>query len=50
MKLDQLRNVDSAVGVAGGSRKFKGILGALRGDWINILITHRFTAERLLAE
>jgi DNA-binding transcriptional regulator LsrR (DeoR family) len=50
MKLEQLVKVNRAIGVAGGSRKFKGIRGALRGHWINILITDRFTADRLLAE
>lgn len=50
LRLDQLIKVNRAIGVAGGLRKFKGIQGALRGHWINILITDRFTAERLLAE
>lgn len=48
MPLHQLRKVDRAIGLAGGRRKFSAILGALRGRWINILITDRFTAERLL--
>ena len=48
--LEQLRAVDRCVGVAGGERKFNAILGALRGAWINVLVTDRATAERLLAE
>jgi len=36
------------VGVAGGKRKTLAIKGALAGGWINILITDRNTAERLL--
>jgi DNA-binding transcriptional regulator LsrR (DeoR family) len=50
MSLDQLTKVNRAIGVAGGSRKYSGILGALRGHWVNILITDRFTAERLVKE
>ena len=50
MSLEQLSKVNSAVGVAGGSRKYSGILGALRGHWINILVTDHFTAERLAKE
>lgn len=48
ISLDQLRCVERTVGLAGGQRKTTAIRGALRGKWINILITDRFTAERLL--
>jgi DNA-binding transcriptional regulator LsrR (DeoR family) len=48
MSLEQLRAVDRAIGVAGGRRKVDAIRGALAGRWINILITDRFTAERLV--
>jgi len=48
MSLPQLREVDRAVGVAGGRRKQEAILGALRGDLINVLITDCFTAKRLM--
>lgn len=47
MTLNQLSKVNRAIGVAGGGRKFDAILGALRGKWINILVTDHFTAERL---
>jgi DNA-binding transcriptional regulator LsrR (DeoR family) len=50
MSLDQLRRVDQAIGLAGGRRKYGGILGALCGGWINILITDHFTATRLVKE
>jgi DNA-binding transcriptional regulator LsrR (DeoR family) len=50
MSLEQLTRANRAVAVAGGPRKFKAILGALRGKWINVLVTDRRTAERLLAE
>ena len=48
MNLLQLRQVERAIGVAGGERKYSAILGALRGRWVNVLITDRHTAERLL--
>ena len=48
--LEQLAAADRSVGIAGGARKFEAIRGALRGGWINVLITDRATAERLLAE
>ena len=50
MSLEQLSKVSRAVGVAGGSRKYAAILGALRGHWINILVTDHFTAKRLAKE
>ena len=50
MSLEHLRKVDRAIGVAGGRRKYDAIRGALYGHWINILITDRFTAERLVKE
>lgn len=50
MRLEELKRVRRAIGIAGGQRKFQGILGALRGGWVNTLITDRFTAERLAQE
>lgn len=49
MTLEQLRLVERSVGIAGGQRKFDAILGALRGGWINILVTDQVTAENLSA-
>lgn len=49
LSLEQLRRVPRAVGVAGGADKLDAIHGALEGRLINVLITDRFTAERLLA-
>jgi DNA-binding transcriptional regulator LsrR (DeoR family) len=40
--------VDRAVGIAGGPEKIPAIRGALQGGWINVLITDRFSAEKLL--
>jgi DNA-binding transcriptional regulator LsrR (DeoR family) len=48
MSLEQLRTIPRTIGIAGGKRKHKAILGALRGHWINILITDRLTAEWLI--
>ncbi|HSS59797.1 MAG TPA: sugar-binding transcriptional regulator [Solirubrobacteraceae bacterium] len=50
VSLEQLREADRSVGIAGGPRKYAAIRGALRGGWINVLITDSTTAERLLAE
>lgn len=48
IELEQLRAVDRVVGIAGGRRKTAAIRGALRGGWINVLITDRSSAERLV--
>jgi DNA-binding transcriptional regulator LsrR (DeoR family) len=48
MSLHQLKRVERAVGVAGGLRKHAAVQGALRGEWINVLITDRFTAQTLV--
>jgi DNA-binding transcriptional regulator LsrR (DeoR family) len=50
MNLKQLSKVNRAIAVAGGSRKYAGILGALRGHWVNIIITDHYTADRLVKE
>jgi DNA-binding transcriptional regulator LsrR (DeoR family) len=48
MDLPELKRVARVVGIAGGRRKTAAIRGALAGRWINVLITDRSTAERLL--
>jgi DNA-binding transcriptional regulator LsrR (DeoR family) len=50
MDLDQLRAVNRSVGVAGGQRKRVAIWGALKGRWINVLITDRSTADWLVRQ
>jgi DNA-binding transcriptional regulator LsrR (DeoR family) len=50
MELEQLSQMPRSVGIAGGRRKLRAILGALNGGWINVLITDRLSAERLLKE
>ncbi len=46
--LASLRRVPRSVALCGGKRKFSAILGALRGKWINTLITDQYTAQRLV--
>jgi DNA-binding transcriptional regulator LsrR (DeoR family) len=47
---DELRNVSRRIGVAGGDRKFTAIRAALRGGWINVLITDLAMAKRLIRQ
>jgi DNA-binding transcriptional regulator LsrR (DeoR family) len=44
---DDLRAVPRTVGIAGGVRKFEAIRAAVRGRWIDVLITDLTTARRL---
>ncbi len=48
IQLQQLRKVKRVVGVAGGARKTAAIRGALKGGLVNVLITDKGTAERIL--
>jgi DNA-binding transcriptional regulator LsrR (DeoR family) len=45
LQLERLKSIPMVVGVASGKRKHQAILGALRGKWINVLVTDQFTAE-----
>jgi len=45
-----LRRVPRRIGVAGGMRKFEAIRAALRGGWINVLITDSQVASALITE
>lgn len=45
---DELRNVDRVVGLAGGPTKTRAIDGALKTNILDVLITDKFTAARLL--
>lgn len=49
MELEQLRKVKRSVGIAGGQRKVAAIRGALRGGYVNVLITDLLTAQALIA-
>ncbi len=48
IELAQLRQVRRVVGVAGGASKAEAILGALRGRFINVLVTDESAARRVL--
>ena len=49
MELEQLRRVKRSVGIAGGRRKVAAIRGAVRGGYVNVLITDLSTAQALVA-
>jgi DNA-binding transcriptional regulator LsrR (DeoR family) len=49
ISVPQLLEVPRRVAVAGGERKVTAVLGALRGGWVNVLVTDVETARRLLA-
>jgi DNA-binding transcriptional regulator LsrR (DeoR family) len=46
--LEQLKTLDHVVGVAGGAEKAAAILGALRGGYLNVLVTDTVTAKSML--
>jgi DNA-binding transcriptional regulator LsrR (DeoR family) len=46
--LKTLKCAPRVVGIAGGEAKIPAILASLRGAWINVLITDRRTAEKLI--
>lgn len=48
VNLDELRNKEHSILVAGGPNKIEGIYGALKGQYANVLVTDQFTAQFLL--
>jgi deoxyribonucleoside regulator len=48
VKLEDLRNKEYSILVAGGPNKIEGIYGALKGNYANVLITDQFSAKFLL--
>lgn len=48
--LDQIKKADRRIGVSGGEAKRDAALAAVRGGWINVLITDEETAEYLLEQ
>ncbi len=48
LTLEDLQRIPRVIGVAGGAGKLEAILGALRGGYVNILITDDMTAAMLL--
>lgn len=48
VNLDDLKNKEHSILVAGGPNKIEGIYGALKGQYANVLVTDQFTAQFLL--
>lgn len=46
--IDQLKKVNNRVGIGGGAKKADAIRGAIRGQFINILITDAECAQKML--
>ena len=49
IELEALHHINQVIGVAGGEAKAKTILGALRGNHVNVLITDDRAARKVLA-
>jgi DNA-binding transcriptional regulator LsrR (DeoR family) len=47
---ERLHAIPRRVGVAGGAQKYPAVRAALRGGWINVLITDAASAQRLAEE
>ncbi|WP_162137209.1 sugar-binding transcriptional regulator [Austwickia chelonae] len=47
--LDRLRSIDQVVAVAAGTEKARAIQGALRGGYVDLLVTDTVTAQAVLA-
>jgi DNA-binding transcriptional regulator LsrR (DeoR family) len=50
LSLDELRDIPTVICAAGGLPKVPSILGALRGGYVNVLITDEDTACVILGE
>ncbi|MBE2896429.1 transcriptional regulator LsrR [Pasteurellaceae bacterium HPA106] len=50
VSLDKLKQITNVVGIAGGENKVDAIYSALKGKYINSLVTEENTAKRLLAK
>lgn len=48
--LKDYKNIPIRIGVAGGKEKAEAIRGAMKGNYINVLITNKETAEILMEE
>ena len=46
--LEQLKEMNNSIGVAGGSTKSEAILAALKGNYLDVLITDETTATNVL--
>jgi DNA-binding transcriptional regulator LsrR (DeoR family) len=48
LTLDEIRQIERVVGVAGGAAKFEAIRAALQGKLVNVLVTDHMSGRRLL--
>ena len=48
MRLEEIRRIPSKIGIAGGQRKVNAVIGAIRGGYINTLITDTECAKKLI--
>lgn len=48
LTLDQLKEIPLVIGVAGGTAKIKSVLGALRGGYLDVLVTDSNTGEFII--
>jgi deoxyribonucleoside regulator len=46
--LETLRSIETVIAVAGGQEKARAILGGIRGNYIDVLITDDQAAQKLL--
>lgn len=50
IELNELKNKEQSILIAGGTKKVEGILGALQAKYANVLITDQYTAKLLLRQ
>ncbi|MGX1703238.1 sugar-binding transcriptional regulator [Microbacterium sp. NPDC055357] len=50
VSLDEIRRAERRIGVSGGAGKHDAVLAAVRGGWINVLVTDEETARYLLSK
>ncbi len=50
ISLDQLMRIPARLGIAGGPNKVEPIIGALRGGYVNMLVTDDMTARTILED
>jgi DNA-binding transcriptional regulator LsrR (DeoR family) len=48
MGISALRNIDTVIAIAGGEIKANAILGAIRGNYLDVLITDDQAAQKVL--
>lgn len=49
IELEKLKNMEYSIGIAESEEKIWSILGALRGNFVNVLITNNETAQKVLS-